>query len=291
VTGDRRDVVFLGGTRFSGTDAVAGLLATRPGLTLLPAAGFQSDPWGIPALLHGRIGIEDFVVWLRDQEVAERVSGEALDGAVEALRARHPDDPIEACRRLFWDLAGAAAQGGAGATLVEASPGNLFEARTLMLLVAGARFVHVARDGRDVAAAAVESDDVGVSGISEALDWWAGELREIERGVRGEEDGAPYAVPEERLSVLVVDELTTSEGTATYERVLERVSLREDERVTDASSPLLAADAIARGAWLRHASGPGRWWGRRRYRRVLDELEAEGNHAAPALRAAFDRLG
>lgn len=291
MTGERRDVVFVGGTRFSGAEAVAGLLAARSDVTALPAAGFHSDPWGIPALLHGRFGIDDFTAWLRAQEVADRVPSEVLDGALVALRAGYGDDPIGSCRVLFWTLIDEQVGDAGEASLVDESEGNLLEAQTLLRLVPGARFVHVARDGRDVAAAATESDEVGVSRFFDALEWWAGELREIERGLRGEEDGAAYAIPPERLSVLVSDELTLPKGGTAYERVLERLSLREDGSVPASPSPLLDPAAIGRGAWRSQVRGPGRWWATRRYERALDELEAEGNHAAPALRAAYDRLG
>jgi hypothetical protein len=253
VTAELREVIFVGGTRFSGADEVAALLARRQHATALPPVGFHSDPWGIPALLHGRIGIEDFAERMRTREIAEQVPRDKVDAALDALRATYDEDPLGACRGLFWTLVRECAPNQGGETLVEASPSNLFEAQTLIRLVPQARFVHVVRDGLDVAAAAVASDAVAVHRIPAALEWWADELREIERGIRGEEDGAPYAIPEERLSIELAD--------------------------TD------------RGRWRDQMRGPRRWWTRRRYQRTIGELEAESNHAAPALRAAYERLG
>jgi Sulfotransferase family len=282
-----RDVIFVGGTPFSGADAVASLLARCSGVTRAPsAARFHSDPWGIPALLHGRMGLDDFTERLRDGEIAERVPRERLDGALAGLRAGYDADPLGACRELFWALIGEPGDG----PLVEASPGNLLEAHTLTRLVPRARFVHVVRDGRDAAATAVESDAVGVHELTEALEWWADQLREIERGVRGEEDGAAYAIPDERLAVVVLDEVVDAGSDAVYAHLLDRLSLGEDGHVPEPSPPIDAA-AIGRGRWRTQARGPARWRARRRYERAIDELEAEGNHAAPALRAAYDRLG
>lgn len=253
MTAAPHEVIFVGGTRFSGADEAAAELARRLEVTMLPPVGFHSDPWGIPALLHGRLGIEDFTERMRTQEIAERVPGGVLDSALGALRAGYLEDPLGSCRELFWTLVGELVPDEGGETLVEASPGNLFEAQTLIRLVPQARFVHVVRDGRDVAARALSSEEVAASSVSEGLDWWAAELREIERGVRGEEDGAPYAIPEERMSI----ELADSD----------------------------------RGGWRDQVRGPMRWWTGRRYERTIGELEAESNHAAPALRAAYDRLG
>jgi hypothetical protein len=258
VTPAEREVIFVGGTRFSGTDAVAARLADRPGVTSVPlAARFHSDPWGIPALLHGRIGLDDFAQRLRAQAIAQRVQRQRLDALLATLSAGFHADPLQACRDLFWALIDELVPDSGDGTLVEASPGNLAEAHTLTRLVPDARFVHVVRDGRDVAAAAVESDAVAAHRIAAGLGWWAGELRVIERGVRGEEDGAVYAIPEERLEVVVPDE---------------------------------AADP-GRVRWQSQVRGPARWWTVRRYERTLDELEAEGNHAAPALRATFEGRG
>jgi hypothetical protein len=256
---DGVELIFVGGTRFSGAEAVARVLAEHPAATAVPPeTRFHSDRWGIPALLHGRIGQDDFADRLRADDLAERMPRDRLDGALAAFRGEYEADPIGSCRALFWavigELVGDAA---APRRLVDASPGNLVEAQTLARLVPEASFVHVVRDGRDVAVDAVDSHAVAVSRIPQAIEWWAGELREIERGVRGEEDGAAYAIPPERLSVVPLDEF---------------------------------AD-IDQGRWRSHLRGLARWWTTRRYARTLDELQAEGNHAAPALRDAYERLG
>jgi Sulfotransferase family len=283
-----REVIFVGGTRFSGAEAVAGLLADHPAAVGVPvAARFHSDPWGIPALLHGRIGVEDFTARLRSSDIAGRIAGDRLDQGLAALRGRYDAEPLEACRELLWALFGDLA-GDSGQALVEASPGNLVEAQTLMRLVPEARFVHVARDGRDVAAAAVGSDP-GVSRIPAGLAWWAGEMREIEHGVRGEEDGSPFAIPPDRLAVVVLDELAGAG--AAYAQLCNRVGLGEDGEGTAPVHRALDASAIGRGRWRTRSRGLARWWITRRYQRILDGLEDEGNHAAPLLRAAFERTG
>lgn len=252
---ERPEVIFVGGTRFSGAEEVAARIGDDPGVTPVPvAAHFHSDPWGIPALLHGRIGLDDFAERLRAEEIAERVPRQRLDAPLAALAAGYHADPLQACRDLFWALIGELVPEASDGPLVEASPGNLAEAHTLTRLVPHAKFVHVVRDGRDVAAAAVEADAVAVHRVPAGLEWWAGELREIERGVRGEEDGAAYAIPEERLSVVVSDDVADTD----------------------------------RGRWLSQIRGPARWWTTRRYERTLEDLEAEGNHASPALRAAYE---
>jgi hypothetical protein len=287
---ERDAVIFVGGTAFSGAELVGGLLGARRDVAAVPAAArFHSDPWGIPALLSGRIGLDDFVAQLRAHEVAGRMRRETLDAAIAALRDSYHTDPLDSCRQLFWTLIAELVDQGGAEALVEASPGNLAEAQTLARLVPGARFVHVVRDGRDVAAAACESDS-GPGRMAPALEWWADGLREIERGFRGEEDGTPYAIPEERFTTVVLDELASSDRETTYRGLLDTLSLDEDESVRSSGEANLEAATIGGGEWHKHARGPAAWWLSRRYARTLGELEAEGNHAAPALLAAYGRL-
>jgi hypothetical protein len=292
---ERGEVIFLGGTAFSGSDVVARLLAAHPGVIAVSIpAGLHSDPRGIPALLAGRIGLEDFTAALRRVWTAgggEGGGGAAEDGLEERIarfRDAYAHDPLAACRDLFWALAGDG-DGGARA-LVEASRGNLREAQMLARLLPEARFVHVVRDGRDVAAALSEPGsrprraraDLGV---------WADELREIERGVRGEEDGVPYAIPDDRFALVVLDDLLSADGEREYGALTEALGLPTDPAVRSAAMRELASGAVERGRWRRHARGPAAWLLSRRYQRLLAELEREGNHAAPPLIRVHDRFG
>jgi Sulfotransferase family len=288
---DRPEVIFVGGTPFSGAEAVAELLREHPHVGAAPVpARFHSDPRGIPALLGGRIGLEDFLAELRTREVAGLVPVEKLDAAIAAFRDSYHTDPLEACRELFWTLTEETAKLGAEGTLVDASPGNIVEAHTLARLVPEARFAHVIRDGRDVATAAAQAR-AAPPRLAAALEWWADRLRDAERGVRGEEDGAPYAIPDARFVTIVLDALATGDGGTTYQGVLD--DLRLDGGGSTRSSAQLPLDpaAIGRGRWRKYARGPGAWLFSRRYARVLGELAEEGNHAAGPLQASYARLG
>jgi hypothetical protein len=287
---ERGEVIFVGGASFSGVEVVGRLLAARSDAvaTRWPMR-LHTDDRGIPALLTGRIGLDDFVTELPGGG-GELVPEPALDAAIAGLRRDFRSDPLEACRELFWAVARAAAGDTGGRTLVEASPDNVRQAQTLVRLVPEARFVHVVRDGRDVAAAVREAD-VGPRGMTAALAWWVERLRAAEDGVRGEEDGAPYAIPDERVAVVVLDELASTGRETAHRNLLGALGLKGDPEIPEAVEPELEAAAIGRGGWRRHARGPARWWIRRGYERTLDELEREGNHAAPPLVRAYEELG
>lgn len=288
---DRRALIFVGGTPFSGAEVVAELLGAHPDAVALPVRlRFHSDPRGIPALLGGRIGLEGFLAELRSGDGASLVSSEGLEAAIATFRTTYEDDPLDACRALFWTLLDGVVRDVAASTLVEASPGNIFEAHTLARLVPEARFVHVIRDGRDVATAAAEARTAPPR-LAAALAWWADRLRDAERGVRGEEDGAPYEIPDGRLVTVVLDELASGDGGAAYEGVLEALHLDTGGSTRSSPTAPLAPEAIGSGRWRQYARGPGAWLLSRRYARALRELAEEENHAATLLAAAYERPG
>jgi hypothetical protein len=274
---DRRAVIFVGGTPYSGAAVVAELIADSSDVAMVPAAlRFHSDIRGIPALLGGRIGLDDFLAELSGGGLAERVGQDALDAAIASFRASYDDDPIDSSRALFWTLLDAAGEGGPARTLVDASPGNLLEAHTLARLICESRFVHVVRDGRDVAAAVVE--ERLADRMSAGLEWWADRLRDVERGFRGEVDGARYAIPEGRVVIVVLEGLARGAHT----NLLEKLGL-DAHPMPEADRARLERAGEEIRHWRRHARGPAAWWLSRRYTATLRELVEEGNQAAELL--------
>ena len=292
------EVIFVGGAPHSGTELVAELLDAHPRLVALPvAARFHSDDRGMPALLGGRIGLDDFAERLRgpwwtgpgegEHGLCEIVARSLLEAEIERFRDSYYRDPLAACRELFFSLLAPVAGGERG--LVEATAANLKEAQTLQRLFPGARFVHVVRDGRDIAWAAAR--ETGAGRLTPGLRQWAGELREIESAIRGEEDGAPYAIPSGRFGVVVLDELAAGEREASLRALLALLALEDEPGMRSFLERRLRPEEIGRGRWRERARGrAGRTLGRR-YRRALTELEREGNHAARPLIDAYERLG
>src|SRR5919109_285696 len=109
---------------------------------------------------------------------------------------------------------------------------NVREAQTLLRIFPEARFVHAVRDGRD-AASSVTTKTWGPDGIAAGIDWWADRLRAIDAGVRGEEDGSAYALPPERLCVVVLDELVGGDREENYARLAGFVGAEGDSAMRD----------------------------------------------------------
>ncbi len=287
---EHRELIFVGGAAHSGSSVVARLLDRHPRLLTLPVAlRFHSDDRGMPALLAGQITLDEFA-----RELGERGwdgaagPGEAIDPALlerelERFRGSYHRDPLSACRELFLSLVEPI---GDGLGLVERSPGNLRQAQALVRLFPGARFVHVVRDGRDVAASPAAG---GRQGLAAGIRSWAAKLREIESAIRGDEDGAGHPIPAESLLLVVLDQLVAGEREASYEALLEGLALEDDPAIRSAFERGLGE--VGRGRWRERARGPAAWALGRRYRRVLAGLDREGNHAARPLIEAYEALG
>jgi hypothetical protein len=282
---DRRTIIFVGGTPYSGAEVVAELLGDGSCVGTVPVAlRFHSDIRGIPALLGGRIGLDDFLAELDGGDLAGRVGRETLTAAIATFRSSYEDDPIDSSRALFWTLLDAAGDGGPAQTLVDASPGNLLEAHMLVRLIPDSRFLHVVRDGRDVAAAAVEAQLA--DRMSAGLEWWADQLRDVERGFRGEEDGAQYAIPEGRVVIAALEGLRRG----AYAALLAEIGL-DAHPMPDVGSTRLDRAAEDIRHWRRHARGPAAWWLSRRYTATLRELAEEGNQAGELLLDLRKKVG
>jgi hypothetical protein len=302
-TQQRSDLVFVGGTGRSGTHALARLLGTHPRLADVPIeARFHCNKRGMPDLLEGRVTLDGYLAklrgfWWHRVRIDGRPRGlynlmrrADFDAACERFERRYRDDPLEACRGLVLELLGPVAERAGKPGLVEMSSHNVKEAQTLLRLFPEARVIHALRDGRD-AASSVTGKTWGPDSVSAAIEWWADRLRAIERGVRGEEDGAPYAIPPERFMVVVLDDLVGPRREETYAGLLSFAALDDDPQMRRHFERSVTPEAAHVGRWRRELGPAGRLRVARRYERTVAALEREGNHAAPYLRAVLEREG
>jgi hypothetical protein len=296
-----REIVFIGGTGRSGTHALAQLLGRHSRLADVPIeARFHCNKRGMPDLLEGRITLEGYVAKLRGfwwHRV--RVDGQPrglynlmrqadFDAAVERFEAAFDDDPVVACRELFCELLWPVAERKGKPGLVEMSSHNVRASQTLLRLFPDARFIHALRDGRD-SAASVTGKTWGPRRIGAAVGWWADRLRAIEDGFRGSEDGAAYSIPADRFRVVLLEDLVGYEREGTYAGLLGFLGLDDEPEMREFFATEMTAEKAHLGRWRQQLKGPSRAWVQRRYEWTVATLEREGNHAAPALRAALER--
>jgi Sulfotransferase family len=211
-----------------------------------------------------------------------------FDGALERFGVAYPSDPVRACRELFVDLVGPLAAEEEKPGLVEMSSHNVREAQTLRRLFPEARFVHLVRDGRD-AAFSVTTMTQGPDNILKGIDWWADRLRAIEAGIRGEEDGAAYALSASELCVVVLDDLVW--GDRAYGRLLDFLGIDDDDGMQEFFEVQMQPAVAYLARWREGLGRIERRRAQKKYEAVLEALESEGNQVARPLIDAYERFG
>ena len=213
-------LLFVGGTGRSGTHVVAKILDRHSNFRKVPnEARFHVDPGGFPDVLAGRTGPDLFAwrlehYWWRNFEprrlafrgLHRYVPKARLRAASTSFLRRFEIEPEAALRQLFFDLLWPLATEESKSGLIEQSCDTVAEAGTLGTLFPEARFIHVVRDGRDVAASRVgQARWISYPRtIEQGLDWWEARIRRIDEGVR--------AVGAERVFAASLDDLVTDEG-------------------------------------------------------------------------------
>ena len=298
---DGRDLVFIGGTGRSGTHALARLLGHHSHFADVPIeARFHCNKRGMPDLLEGRITLRSYLeklrgFWWHRVRVDGRPRGlynlmrrGDFEAALGRFGSDYADRPLAACRTLFDDLLRPVAERRGKPGLVEMSSHNVRAAQTLLRLFPDARVIHALRDGRD-SATSVTQKTWGPGNAVAGIDWWADRLRSIERGVRGEEDGAPYAIADDRFRVVLLDDLVAGDREASFRGLLGFLGLEDEPGIRDFFDREVTPEAAHLGRWRTELGTAGRARVRRRYERTVEALAREGNHAAPALVAALER--
>lgn len=297
------DLVFVGGMARSGTHVLARLLGRHPRFAAVPIeARFHCDARGMPDLLGGRVTLAGFLKRLREfwwhrvrpdgqpRGLYNLFPRKVFDTALERFADAYPADPVLACRQLFVDLLWPLAAQEDKPGLVEMSSHNVMEAQALRRMFAEARFVHTVGDGRD-AAHSVTTKAWGPDSVVEGIDWWADQLRSIEAGVRGVEDGAAYALPASELCVVVLDDLVWGDREGAYERLLDFLGIDDDPGMEELFELQMHPDASRLAPWREALGRRELRRVQRKYEATLAKLEREGNHVARPLIDAHERLG
>ncbi len=299
--GGVRDVVFVGGTGRSGTHILGSLLGRHSRYRNVPIESrFHCNKKGFPDLLEGRVTLHGFLDKLRNfwwhrvrvdgqpRGLYNVVRHKTFESAVEEFEPAFGRDPVAACRALFIDLLWPMADADGKPGLVEMSSHNIRQAPTLRRLFPEARFVHTVRDGRD-AASSVATKTWGPDNVIDGIDWWADRLRRIDVGVRGEEDGADYSLPAERLHVVVLDDLVHVDREAAYASLLGFLGVEDEAAIRGFFDGEMSPSTAHKGRWAEGLGPIARRRVLRRYERTLEQLRAEGNHCAPNLIASYER--
>ncbi len=291
-------LLFVGGTGRSGTHVVSKIMGSHSHFRKVPnEARFHVDPGGFPDVLAGRTGPDLFAYrlrhyWWRNFEprrmsfrgLHRYVSRARIDAAATSFLRRFELEPEAALRQLFFDLLWPLATEEAKSGLIEQSCDTIAEAGTLGLLVPEARFIHVVRDGRDVAASRVGQGRwlSHPRTMDQGLEWWEARIRRIERGVR--------AVGAERVFAVGLDDLVGTDGRRrSYTGMRRFAGIGSERDMLDYFQGRVKVRNAHTERW--RESVPERRQAEldARYEEILAGLEADGAHCAGLLRAVQER--
>jgi hypothetical protein len=301
-------IVFVGGTGRSGTHVVAKMLGRHSFYrNINNEVRFHCNPRGYPDLLTGDVTLDEFLKKLRNfwwyrvkagefapalvpklamgREVRglhKLVPEERFEASVDRFERAYPDDPVGACRRLFYDLFRPLADEEGKPGLIEMSSDTVVAGPTLMRIFPEAKLIHTVRDGRDAGSSKVEkrSKREHPTDVISGIDWWEERLRRI--------DEAAKQVPPDRLLTISMDDLVWGNRRATYRSLHEFLGIDREPRVRRYFKRRMSADRAHRDRWSEGLTREARDQVLRHYERTLKRMEADGIACAPLLRRVYE---
>ncbi|HYU59741.1 MAG TPA: sulfotransferase [Solirubrobacterales bacterium] len=301
-------IVFVGGTGRSGTHVVAKMLGRHSFYrNINNEVRFHCNPRGYPDLLAGSVSLDEFLKKLRKfwwyrvkagefapamvpklamgREVRglhKLVPEERFDAAVDEFERSYEDDPIGACRKLFFDLFRPLADEEGKPGLIEMSSDTVLAGPTLLRVFPEAKLIHSVRDGRDAGSSKVEkrSKREHPTDVISGIDWWEKRLRAI--------DESSKQVPPDKLLTISLDDLVFGNRRQTYRSLHEFLGIDREPRVRRYFKRRMSADRAHRDRWREDLTDEGAEQVMRHYEATLDRLEADGVHCAPLLRRVYE---
>ena len=188
---------------------------------------------GLPDLLEGRVSLGEFAEvmsdhwWQRTAPWDSRISRglyktipeDRFNRCLQEFVRAYPSDAVDATRTLMRGLLDPLAEAAGKPAWVEMDPYNVVAAQLLYRVFPDLRFIHIMRDGRDVAASIADlpwGRDGDLSGI-----WrWQRILREGHAELQ--------ELPPDRVLTIRLEDLVENRRGETYARLLDFLEL-EDE--------------------------------------------------------------
>lgn len=255
--------VFVGGTGRSGTTIAGQLLDASPHYAMVPIElRLHVEANGLGQLAQRRVSVDAFEAAMRntwyDRPPGPRgpkgvhviIDRAGIDAALERLRATHDVDSWTSAGTFLHDVMAPFRQQEKAESWVEMTPPNAKYMHLLARMVPESKFLHVVRDGRDVAAS-VSGRWWGPSDLESGITWWGNQMMAIHRSTA--------ATDPARVLTLRLESLVGARGTEVYEQLLAFLGLEDGEQMR----------AFLTTEMSMGQAQPGRW------RRGLDEAQQE----------------
>lgn len=227
--------VFVGGTGRSGTTIVGELVGASEAYALVPIElRLHVDQGGLGDLARGTVSVEEFEEtvrrrWYRrppnaggPRGVHVILSPADLDAAFARLRDSAEVDLWKAAGDFLNDVIEPLRRSSGARSWVEMTPPNAKRANLLARMVPSARFIHMVRDGRDVASSVVRRS-WGPNDMPSAILWWGNQMKAAQQAIS--------VIEPSRTLTLRLESLVGEQRESAFAEVQRLLGIEDDERM------------------------------------------------------------
>jgi hypothetical protein len=261
------------------------LIGAHPEFAFVPLeARFHAAKKGLADLASGDSSLDEFLAKCRghwfargmkgNRGLQEIVSRDELESALERFESDYPGDPLGASRRLTREIIDPVARAQGKRSWVEVSGANIRSGPSLLKLFPRAKFVHMVRDGRAVAASVLHKDSMTDDPMRALLKHWHPRIRDSDASVRRMPPGSVLYMRLERLAADAREE--------SYARLVDYLECGDDPAMRAYFDNQISPAAAHHGEWRERLSEEDAERVDRAYAKLLRRLHEEGNASAPS---------
>ena len=172
--------------------------------------------------------------------LVQGITRDELEQEFERFKASFKFDPVSGSRALFESLSRAQMKDGVKRYFGDSTPVNIMQADLINQLLPQSKFIHIIRDGRDVASSVVK-EKWGPSEHFAALDWWK------KRMVTGQM--ALSKIKTENKLELRIEDLVIHQREATLEKIKVFLDLPSNKRFDSYFNDEILPEKLHAGRW------------------------------------------
>lgn len=197
--------------------------------------------------------------------LVQGITREELEQALENFEAGFKVDRITASRALFESLSRAQMKDGVKRYFGDSTPVNIMQADLINKILPRSKFIHLIRDGRDVASSVLK-EKWGPSEHFAALDWWK------KRIVTGQL--ALSKIKTENKLELRIEDLVIHRREETLEKIKNFLELPNHARLEKYFEEEILPEKLHAGRWKSEPVNTTKFT--TRYQSILQDLSATG---------------
>jgi hypothetical protein len=247
---------------------------------------FHVEGGGLVDLVRGLTSVDEFQATMGERwyfrEPGARgprgvhaiIDRPGLEQAFASLRTSHSADPWGSAGRFLEDLVRPYAGKVGAPSWVEMTPPNAKSMHLLSRMLPTAKFVHMIRDGRDVASSVVRRW-WGPNDLPTAIKWWGDQMRAIQRSVRETES--------DRVFVMRLESLVGAQRVEAYRQLTDFLGLTSDPGMRSFFDTEISSEGARPGNWRVRLSVASQQKVDELYEVQLARLERAGFSMPPVL--------